>query len=75
MESLRHELADRLDMFPVSEWSAPLLLAVIGLLDAYGLSRQMARDAAEPVLRLLPNASLEETEAEFADQFSVGEVG
>ena len=53
IESLRHELADRLDILPVEEWSTPLLLAVIGLLDAYALSRELARKAGKPRLRVV----------------------
>lgn len=54
IEQLRHVLADRLDVHPMQEWSAPLLLAVIGLLDAQGLRVALeAREAGKSRLRVV----------------------
>jgi hypothetical protein len=61
LEYLRHRLADRIDDHPVREWSAPLLIAVIGLLDAQALAIEMALDTSQPGLRLVGIASAEPT--------------
>lgn len=50
LEDLRNRLADRLDDHPVREWSAPLLVAIIGILDANALSRELALSASESPL-------------------------
>lgn len=34
IEHLRNQLADRYDIHPIGNWSAPFLMALIGLFDA-----------------------------------------
>lgn len=53
IEALRHHFADQLDIHPVNSWSAPLLVAVSGLLDAHTLAVEMGFDPAQtqPLLR------------------------
>ena len=53
-EALRHQLADRLDGHPVREWSAPLLAAIIGVLDVVISEGLQERPAV--VLQLVPPA-------------------
>ena len=54
IEKLRHALADRIDAHPIEDWSAPLLLAMIGLLDAQGLSVALqTREATKGRLRVV----------------------
>lgn len=45
--TLRRELADQLEAQPVREWSAPLLMAIIGILEANALQRQLSLRARE----------------------------
>lgn len=73
IEYLRHRLADRLDEHPVREWSAPLLTAVIGLLDAHAISVEMALHSSKPRLRLVDVAAVEAL-AEVIDQGVVAEI-
>lgn len=55
IEALRHHLADQLDIHPVRTWSAPLLIAVNGLLDAHAAAIEMGFDPAQtaPLLRVI----------------------
>lgn len=55
IEALRHKLADRLDAHPVRTWSAPLLVAIIGALDAHTIACEMGFDPAQtsPLIRLV----------------------
>lgn len=67
LEHLRHQLADRLDEHPVRDWSAPLLTAVIGLLDAHALAAEMALNTGETRLRLV-GVTAAKPRSEFADK-------
>lgn len=54
IEQLRHTLADRLDAHPIKDWSAPLLLAIIGVLDASSLNMVLeARESRRSRLRMV----------------------
>ncbi len=51
LEDLRHALADRMDLLPPEQWSAPMLMALIGVFDArlvaMGLEARQARNPAD----------------------------
>jgi hypothetical protein len=50
-ERLRHELADRLDVYPAREWSPAMTRVMISLLDLY-IDGEV-HDALAPVLTLV----------------------
>jgi hypothetical protein len=55
LDVARRQLLERLDRHPVKTWSIPLILCVIGILDAHGVACDMGFDAMQdvPTLRVV----------------------
>lgn len=53
LEFLRNELADRFDIHPPEEWSAPLIAAMVGLFDAHTFHLTLQAREARAGLRVV----------------------